>query len=190
MTHPPRRQRAARQNKKHEPASGGGVPPGVGMAKVPFLLAVPRQRVNGVPLSFYPLVSGVGTAIPTSFLRVLLPINRYNHAGGQGWDIEKLGLWAVGRRPVVVAASDRRADLLERLTGNDVADVRIGLDVLGRIVIEWPAGLLIDALGPIDLHIGLGKYGLAVAAFICVEKAIARRMSNDLSRLPSDIAVG
>jgi hypothetical protein len=45
-----------------------------------------------------------------------------------------------------------------------IGDTGIGLDVLSRIIIDWLAGLLVDALGPVDVHVGLRQDGLAVVA--------------------------
>jgi hypothetical protein len=55
------------------------------------------------------------------------------------------------------------ADLLER-PARHVADARIGLDVLRQVLFDRPAGLLVDAAGPVDLRVRLGPDDLAVVA--------------------------
>ena len=63
---------------------------------------------------------------------------------------------AIGARPPVVAARMRGADLLKRLIGGEIAEPRIDLDVLARVVFEGLAGLLVDAAGPVDGRVRLG----------------------------------
>src|SRR5258708_6029370 len=82
-----------------------------------------------------------------------------------------------------------RADLLERGARREIADTRIGLDVLAGIVVERLAGLLVDALGPVDLRIGLRQDRLTVEAVEGVEEAVAGRVGDELARLPGDVAV-
>src|SRR5260370_1021462 len=82
-----------------------------------------------------------------------------------------------------------RAVLLERGARREIADTRIGLDVLAGIVVERLAGLLVDALGPVDLRIGLRQDRLTVEAVEGVEEAVAGRVGDELARLPGDVAV-
>jgi len=81
-----------------------------------------------------------------------------------------------------------RADLLERGARREIADTRIGLDVLAGVVVERLAGLLVDALGPVDLRIGLRQDRLTVEAVEGVEEAVAGRVGDELARLPGDVA--
>src|SRR5258708_17699 len=82
-----------------------------------------------------------------------------------------------------------RADLLELGARREIADTRIGLDVLAGIVVERLAGLLVDALGPVDLRIGLRQDRLTVEAVEGVEEAVAGRVGDELGRLPCDVAL-
>jgi hypothetical protein len=67
-----------------------------------------------------------------------------------------------GSRP---AAQDRRTDLAERLARRAIGDTGIALQVFVGVVVERAAGLLVDALGPVDVvHVGLGEEYLPVAA--------------------------
>src|SRR6266446_3908491 len=80
-----------------------------------------------------------------------------------------------------------RADLLERGARREIADTCIGLDVLAGIVVERLAGLLVDALGPVDLRIGLRQDRLTIEAVEGVEEAVAGRVGDELARLPGDV---
>jgi len=58
------------------------------------------------------------------------------------------------------------------------------LDVLRRVVVDGFAGLLVDALRPVDvIHVGLGEQRLAVGALIGIEEAVAAGMGDELARL-------
>src|SRR5882672_2571537 len=140
-------------------------------------------RIDGGEIALIALIGSAEPAVPASFLVVLFSIDRNAHAGRHRRYVQELRIGAVGRRPVIVAAGRRRADLLKRLSGSEVANPSISLDILGGIVIERLAGLLVDSLGPIGLHVGLGQQGLAVAALIRIEEAVARRMGDELARL-------
>src|SRR5260370_3648196 len=129
-------------------------------------------RIHGSQIAFIALVGSAEPAVPASFLVVLFPIDRNAHAGRHRRYVQELGIRAVGRRPVIVATGRRRADLLEGLSGSELANPRISLDILGWIVIERLAGLLVAALGSIRLHVGLGQKGLAVAALIRIQGAL------------------
>src|SRR5258708_28586783 len=116
----------------------------------------------------------VGAAVPALVLAVLGSIDRDLGAGCHRRDIRPLGLLTVRGRPVVVAASDRRTHLLRRLARVLVGQRRIGLDVLVGIVVERLAGLLVNALGPVDVvHVGLGADHCAVGPLHGVEGAVA-----------------
>src|SRR6266852_8396152 len=82
-----------------------------------------------------------------------------------------------------------RADLLERGAWREIADTRIGLGVFAWVVVERLAGLLVEALGPVDLRIGLRQDRLTVEAVEGVEEAVAGRVGDELARLPGDVAV-
>src|SRR6516225_1401957 len=112
-----------------------------------------------------------------------------NMAAGQGRDVDEFGPRTVGAGPKIVAALDRRADLLERLAGREIADASIRLNIFGGVVFDRSAGLLIDALGPADLHIGLRADDLPIVAIHRVEMAVARRVRDQLARLPLDFTV-
>ena len=81
------------------------------------------------------------------------------------------------------------ADLLGCLSRVLIGLRRIDLDVLGRIVVDRLAGLLVDALGPVDVHVGLGHDHRAVRPLHRVEEAVARGMRHQLARLARDLAV-
>ena len=51
------------------------------------------------------------------------------------------------------------------------------------------AGLLVDALGPVDLHVGLGEHHRAIGTLHRVDEAVARRMRDQLARLAADLSV-
>src|SRR6185295_3593476 len=110
--------------------------------------------------------------------------------GGHGRNVEELGLRAVGRRPVVVAAGAVGAKPLHRLGLRGRGGARIELHVLGWIVVDGLAGLLVDAFGPVDVvHVGFGRDDLAVVALHGVGEAVTRRMRDQLAVLAGDLAV-
>src|SRR5262245_66276594 len=100
------------------------------------LLDLAGDRVGGGQVAL-PTLAGAGeAAVPASLLAVLLPVDGHGDAIRQRRDVDELGLGAERARPIVVAARLRRADLLGRLIRIEVADARIGLDVLGGIIVE------------------------------------------------------
>src|SRR5215467_6269193 len=119
------------------------------------LLDLTGQRIGGSEVALPALVGLTETAVPTAFFVVFLTVDRNGDAVRQGRNVQKLRLWTIRRRPIVIAASLGRTHPLERLARNKVADPRIGLDVFGGIVVERLASLLVDALGPVHLHVGL-----------------------------------
>src|SRR5215469_6912574 len=110
-------------------------------------------------------------------------------AAGQGRDVDELSPRTVGAWPKIVAALDRRADLLERLSGREIADASIRLNVFGGVVFDRSAGFLIDALGPVDLHIGLRADHLPIVAVQRIEMAVAGRVGDQFAWLSLNIAV-
>src|ERR1700719_1227282 len=104
------------------------------------------HRVDRGEVALEALVGLAEAAVPASLGVVLFAIDRNIHAGRHGRDVHELGVGAVGRRPVIVAARLGRTYFLERRARREVADARIGLDILGRVVVERLAGLLVDAL--------------------------------------------
>src|SRR6185295_20400133 len=98
------------------------------------------------------LVGGGVAAVPALLLVVLFPVDRHGDTVRESRDVEELGLGTERAWPVVVAARLRRTNLLGRIARVEIADAGVGLDVLARIVVEWLAGLLIDALGPVHFH--------------------------------------
>ena len=121
------------------------------------LLDFASHRVDSGQVAFKAFGGLAEAAVPASFPVVFLSVDRHVYAGRQGRNVEELGVGVVGRWPVIVTAGLGRAKLLERLSGVQVANPRIGLDVLAGVVVDRLAGLLVDALGPVDIvHIGLG----------------------------------
>ncbi len=148
------------------------------------------DRIDGDQVALVALGRRVRAADPLLALDERLVVVEHGLAGGHGRDVDEPRLGAVGGRPVIVAAVVRWAKLLERRARDQVADARIGLDVLAWVIVERLAGLLIEALGPIDVvHIGLGDDDLAVVAVHRIEEAVAGRMGDELARLAVDRAV-
>jgi hypothetical protein len=76
------------------------------------------------------------------------------------------------------------------LVGNRLSALGIELDVAARIVIDRPAGLRIEALGPGQLLDGLGRLEeLAVEPVKDVAEAVAGRVRDDSSVLAIDLGV-
>src|SRR5262249_25388853 len=66
----------------------------------------------------------------------------------------------------------------------------IDLDVAARVVVDRHAGLLVDALRPVDgFHIGLGEQRLPIGAVERVEKPVAAGVGDELARLPGNLSV-
>src|SRR5882672_8150754 len=64
-------------------------------------------------------------------------------------DVDEFGLLAVGGRPEIVAAGYSRAYAWRLGAGKNLCHwVGVGLQLLGRVVVDGFAGLGIDALGP------------------------------------------
>ena len=101
-----------------------------------------------------------------------------------------MGPLAVGRREVIHAALDIRTALqLPLLAPRRFADF-IHLEHLARIVLDWLAGLGIDAIGPIDfLRVLLGRDELPVVAVQPIEEAVAAEMGDDLAILAVHLRV-
>src|SRR5580704_19777174 len=153
---------AVEERVEYESAAGRERAGIVRVAQVHALLDLAGHRVDGGKIAFVALLGLEGTAVPTLVLAVLRGVDRYVLAIGQRRYVDELGLGAIGGRPVVVAAGMTGAHSLGRLARILVGDAGIGLDVLRRIVVDGLAGLLVDALGPIDRHIGLRHHGAAV----------------------------
>src|SRR3954452_4465261 len=116
------------------------------------------------------------SAVPTCGLAVFCGVNRDLLAIAQGRDIDEIGLGAVGGWEVIVAAGMAGADLLGWLRRILIGESRIDLDVLGGIIVDRLAGFLVDAFGPVGLHIGLGADHGAVRTLHGVEEAVAAGM--------------
>src|SRR5262245_60269462 len=105
-------------------------------------------------------------------------------------NVDQLGLLAVRRGPVVVAAGSIRADAAGALVGIDVRTLGIDLVVLARIVVDRLAGFGIDALGPGDFLDVLHRLDeLAAAAVERVIVAVAAGMRDDLAVLAVHLGV-
>src|SRR5262249_57841816 len=106
-------------------------------------------------------------------------------------NVDQLGLLAVGRRPIVVAAGGVRADAAGALVGIDLRPFGIDLEVLARIILDRLAGLGVDTLGPghfLDVLHRLDE--LAVATIEGVVEAVAAGMRDDLAVLAIHLGVG
>ena len=62
--------------------------------------------------------------------------------------------------------------------------------VLADVGLDRTAGLHVDAGGPVDLHIGIGRQQFAVGAVEHVEEAVAVGVHQDLGGLALDVDVG
>ncbi len=179
---------AIEKTEEYQAAAGRKRAGSVRIAQMHALLDLLGHRIDGGEVAFKALVHGIAT-VPAALGVVLGAVDLDRRTARQGGNVDELGPRAVRRRPVIIAAEDRRADLLERLARRDVADARIGLDVLRRVVFDRPAGLLVDAAGPVDLRVRLCPDDLAVVAIHRVEMAVARRMRDQLARLSGNLAV-
>src|SRR5260370_13550065 len=114
------------------------------------LCDVLRRRMEGGGVGFKALVHGIA-AVPAALGVMLGAVDLDRRTARQGGDVDELGPRAVRRRPVIIAAEDRRTDLLERLARRDVTDAGVGLGVLRRGGFDLPGGLLVGAAGAIYL---------------------------------------
>src|SRR2546428_2563820 len=93
----------------------------------------------------------------------------------------------VGRRLVRDAAVPGRAGALLSVAAQRPRDRVVDLHVDLGIVIERPAGLGIDPLGPVEIvHVLVGLDEFAVGAVERVVEAVAPEMGDDLALLAGD----
>ena len=183
-------ERAVGEAGEDEAAAGRERAAVLGIGNAHALLDVAGEGIGDDEIGLVALDVPELGALPVAGLGGQLRIERHLVAGRDRGDVEQLGLRAVGRRPIVVAALHRRAQLLGGVRQRLVLLAGIDLDVVVGIVIHRLAGLLVDAFGPVDvLDIGLGQQRLAVAALEGVEEAVARGMGDQLARLPADLAI-
>ena len=104
-------------------------------------------------------------------------------------NVDEAGVPAVGGGPVIVAAGVARADVAGHLVVVDVRRLGVDLHVLARIVVDRPAGLGIDPLGPGHLGVGHRVDELAAVAVEHVVEAAAARMGDDLAVLAVHLGV-
>src|SRR5262249_45441860 len=130
-------------------------------------------------------------AVPAPFLGVHGSIDLDVVAAGQGRHVEEPRLRTVAGWPVVIAAQDGRAYLPDRIVRSGVNGYsRIGLDVLGRVVVERLAGLLVDSLRPVDIvHVGLDAENLAVVAVHRIDETVTGRMGDEFAKLAGHLGV-
>ena len=155
-----------------------------------LLLDLAGERVGDRKVGFEALGLLVGAAFPIAGLVAELRPAREVDAGRSSRDVDQLGLLAVGSRARNCCRRTGPGTSSWWAVRHGRGDAGIGLNVLARIVVERLAGLLVDALGPVDvLEIGLGQQGLPVVALHGVEEAVAGRMRDQLARLAVDLAV-
>jgi hypothetical protein len=110
------------------------------------------ERVDGGNVGFVTLdrlADAAGHAIV--LLDAQRGIARELGAGGERRHVDEPGLGAVSGRPVVVAARGARAHFLGQRPRRRRSHARIGLNVLGGIVIDGLAGLLVYASRPVNV---------------------------------------
>src|SRR5262249_1157351 len=178
---------AVGERQEDEPAAGRERAAVVRVAQVHGLLDRAADGIDRHEVALVALVHLVGAARAGEpallLLRHVLVVGDVL-TSGHGRNVKQLGLGAIGRGPVVVAAGTVGTDFLHRIVGGRVGETGIGLHVLARVVVERLAGLLVDALGPVDVvHIGLGADDLPVVAVHGVDEAVAGGMGGQLWRL-------
>ncbi len=99
-----RRNSTVQEPEKHKAAGGCKRARIVWVAQMSILLDLARDRIHRGQIALEALVRGEKAAVPPSLCVVLLPVDRHRHAGGHCRNIDELGVSAVGRWPVVVAA--------------------------------------------------------------------------------------
>src|SRR5499427_6805137 len=105
-------------------------------------------------------------------------------------DVDQVQFGIKGRGLPVLAAWRRRTPRRNRIGARGVAPLHIGLHVLGGIVVERPAGLGVDTLGPgqlIDILFA-GDEG-TVDAIERVIEAVARPVHHQLAILAVDLGI-
>src|SRR5258705_10009452 len=154
------------------------------------LLDLAGDRIGGDQLALKALARTKRATDPALALHARLVRIHDGLAVRQGGNVDHFCLGTVRGRPEVVAAQCRGTNLLGWFTRGKVCNPRIGLNIFGRVVIDWLAGLLVDAFGPVDVvKIRLSANDLAVVPVHCVEKAVPRRMGKNLARLARDYGI-
>src|SRR5258707_761502 len=95
---------AIHEGQEHEAAAGRERAGAVRVAQMHVLLDLAAQRIDGGQVALPALVGLAEPAVPAPFLVVFFAVDTDGDAVRQSRDIQELGLGAVGRRPVVVAA--------------------------------------------------------------------------------------
>src|SRR5262249_41921979 len=128
-----RRNRAVHQREEDKPAGGRERTRVVRIIETDGLFDLAGDRVDGGAIRGIAVGGFEWSAVPACGLAVLVGVDRDVLAVRQRANVNELGLLAVRRRPVVVAAGVAGTDLFGQLVRILVGEGRIDLDVLARV---------------------------------------------------------